>query len=379
MSRVIYAADLFCGAGGSSTGLLQAAAERGMGVVLIAINHWETAIETHAANHPEANHLCASLDQLDPSKVVPRGKLDLLLASPECTHHSTARGGKPMSDQSRASAWHVLHWAERLRVENIVIENVREFMGWGPLGANGRPIERRKGETFGAWLAALRSLGYSVEFRVLNAADYGDATTRSRLFILATRKRGGVAWPEPSHGRKRASDLFAGDVQPWRSAREVIDWSIEGSSIFERSKPLAERTLARIAEGLRRFGGAEFLLGQQSGAVARPVSAPMPTVATSGAISLCEPFLVQYNGTSESRPVSAPIGTLTTRDRFGLVEPRNYDVRFRMLQPHELAAAMSFPVGYKFAGNRGEVVKQIGNAVAVRTAKALCGAALGAA
>ncbi len=167
MSHNILAADLFCGAGGTSTGLLLAAERLGLNVDLMAINHWEVAIATHSANHPHAVHLCESLDGVDPRKVVPGGRLDLLMASPECTHHSKARGGKPRSDQSRASAWHVLRWAEALHVENILIENVEEFKTWCPLGENGQPIERLKGKTYLAFLAALRSLGYHVSVRVL--------------------------------------------------------------------------------------------------------------------------------------------------------------------------------------------------------------------
>jgi DNA (cytosine-5)-methyltransferase 1 len=415
--KTLRVADLFCGAGGTSAGLYRTAERLGLGVELLAINHWETAVETHAQNHPGANHLCASLDQVDPSKVVPDGKLDLLLASPECVHFSNARGDKPCNDQSRASAWHVLHWAERLRVESILLENVREFASWGPLGRDGRPVKSRRGETFAAWLAALRSLGYQVEYRLLNAADYGGATTRTRLFVMATRQHRGPRWPRPTHEKLSKEGLCAGDLLPWRPARTVIDWALPSESIFGRKRPLAEKTLARIEEGLRRFCGLTlepFVLQQQGGGVARAVSQPLPTVATKGAISLVEPFLVprygeregqrprthslgapmptipatcqhglvepflvRYHGNGGAESVDRPLPTITTRDRFGLVQPMHLDIRLRMLQPHELAAAMSFPPGYRFAGTRSEVVKQIGNAVEVNTAAALCEAALG--
>lgn len=477
----LRAADLFCGAGGTSTGLYRACDRLGAKLELLAVNHWSTAVETHAKNHPAARHLCASLDSLNPRDAV-RGRLDLLVASPECTHHSAARGGKPMNDQSRASAWCVVRWAEALLPETILVENVREFRTWGPLGANGRPLKRRAGETFDAWIGALRSLGYTVDTRLLNAADFGEATTRTRLFVVARRGRGPVPWPSPTHARGGSAELF-GKRGAWRPAREVIDWSIEAPSIFGRKRPLAPATLARIAEGLRRFGGdaAEpflvllrgtgtarsvevpvpaltaggehvglaqpFVLQQQSGGVARAVSEPIPTLATKGAVSLvepfivpfmgerdgqrprtrdvrdplptvttrnpiglaqpfvlpvthgrdssrrarsvegplptitsanrgelgiCEPFLVPYYGTARPRDVSAPVPTLTTKDRLGLVEPgAQLDIRFRMLQPHELARAMGFPDDYRFAGNRGDVVRQIGNAVSVTLAEAL--------
>lgn len=393
---MIRAVDLFCGAGGTSEGLAQAAAALGKPLQLTAINHWHTAVETHSRNHPDAEHLCADIDSLTPGKVV-RGKLDLLVASPSCVQHSMARGNRTIDDQDRASAWCVVRWAESLRPRFICVENVSEWQKWGPLTLEGRPWKGREGETFRAWVAALESCGYRVAMRVLNAADFGDATTRRRLFILAWRGRGSALWPEETHAEHPGSDLF-GPRSPWRAAREVIDWEIQGGSIFDRRKPLAAKTLQRIADGLRRFGGAAadpwlrmldggapepadpvepFMLGQQSGAVARPVSKPVPTVATSGAVSLIEPFVVSYYGTGGATATRQPLPTITTRDRFGLVEPRLADIRFRMLQPHELSAAQGFPADYSFAGTKSEVVKQVGNSVPVGTARALCSGLLG--
>lgn len=536
--KQLFCADLFCGAGGTSTGLLRAAVELGRRVDLLAINHWNLAIDTHTANHPLVRHLCESLDHIDPVRVVPGGRLDLLCASPECTHHSRARGGKPCSDQSRASAWKIVDWCAKLHVENLLIENVREFKDWGPLTKKGRPMKRKKGKTFEAFLNALRSQFAHVEWRVLNCADFGDPTTRVRLFIMARRSRP-IVWPAPSHTSSPSPLAEQGEragvrgLARWKAAREVIDWALKGQSIFTRKKPLSSNTLRRIEAGLRKFGGEvepfivhlrgtspsqvngsalsveqpvptltasgapvalcepfilplegfhrgnaprsvekplptitsrgggalcepflvpfhgerdgqeprthsveepvpvvactetlglcepflvkfhgshkgrsdgdnrvyplsdpvptldtsnrvgicePLILGQQSCAAARPVSEPLPTVAAAGAIALVEPFLVKYYGTGQARPVSAPLDTVTSRDRFGLAMPevqvdgQTYvlDIRFRMLQPHELAQAMSFPADYAFAGNREARVKQIGNAVPVETAKALC-------
>lgn len=405
---IIHAADLFCGAGGSSTGLANACRSLGYKLDLLAINHWQVAIQTHTANHPDVRHLCESLDNINPRKVC-RDRLDLLVASPECIHHSNARGGRPMLDQSRASAWHVLRWAESLRIDNIIIENVPEFLQWGPLGANGRPLKSRKGETFRAWAAALESLGYRVEHRILNAADYGDPTSRRRLFVLARRGNRRIAWPEPTHF-PTSGDLF-GPRKAYRTAREIIDWSIPGKSIFGRKKPLAEKTLARIEAGIRKFWGDSFLLMLTHGGRLLDIDKPLPVITTAhngeialiqpftvvlrqngGALSLdaplptltaggthlglLQPFLVKYNGTALACSLDDPLDTVTAKHRYGLVEPagetRLADILFRMLQPHELAAAMGFPAGYKFAGTKTETVRQIGNAVPVGLAQALC-------
>ncbi len=487
--KIIQAADLFCGAGGTSSGLYDACVGIGVGLDLVAVNHWTIAVETHRVNHPDARHICATIETVNPREAVPGGHLNILVASPECTHHSIARGGKPVSDQLRASAWHILRWVEMLRIDNLLIENVREFRDWGPTGANSKPLKRRKGETYQAFLTALRSMNYNVEDRVLNAADYGDPTSRNRLFIMARRGEKKIDWPKAAYGENVNRDLFGETLKPYRSAREIIDWDLPGESIFRRKKPLAAATMARIAAGLKKYGGKNaepflvmmygsndarsidrpvptitaggnhiglcnpfvihtnhtggdrahdidrplptvtcghrgemaliepFLLQQQSCGAPRTVNSPVPTIATKGAIALvepfmikyhgnhrgkndgerrvhsleepiptldtsnryglCEPFITKYYGTGQTASLNQPLDTITTKDRFGLVEPMNdgeavYDIRFRMLQPHELAAAMSFERGYQFTGNKTDQIKQIGNAVPVRTAGALC-------
>jgi DNA (cytosine-5)-methyltransferase 1 len=357
--RIVMAADLFCGGGGTSSGLWLACQQLKAKLQLLAVNHWNIAISTHQANHSYATHLCESIDNVDPRKAVPGGKLNLLVASPECTHHSNARGGKPMSDQSRASAWHILRWAEALYIDSIIIENVREFKTWGPIGQNGRPMKSKRGETYLAFLNSLRSLGYTVEDRVLNSADFGDPTTRERLFIMARRGGRKITWPEPTHASDPTETLF-GKLEPWRPARDIIDWSIQGGSIFNRKRPLAPATLSRIEAGLRKFGGLSadpflvilrrhadarslneplptltaggqhlalcepFVLQQQSGGVARSVDQPLPTVATKGAISLVQPFIMPVNHGAEDRrsySLERPMPTVTTVDAWGFVEP----------------------------------------------------------
>lgn len=561
----IKVADLFCGCGGTSTGVSQFAESVGRKLDLVAVNHWDRAVETHAANHPAANHFCQDLTRLKPGEAVPGGKLDLLVASPECTHHSNARGGKPKNDQSRASAWVVLEWVNALLVDRVLIENVPEFVSWGPIGADGKALVSKRGETFAAFTNALKASGYRVEYRVLNAADYGAATSRRRLFIQAVKGRRKIVWPSPSHAKDQRATLF-GVLPKWRAAREIIDWTLLGDSVFTRKRPLSPNTMARIEAGLRKFGGTAaepfivamnylkergndgravhgldeplptitsqgnrfaFIVptnygerngqsprthstdsplptvvagGQVHGLVegcmvqlthggreldvgeplptittakrgeigvvqpfilphrqfeqmdvddpdrplrtvtaqnggcnalvqpmivsaggprvdARPVSEPMNTVLTRDHMALVEPFLASFNGKPEedrrrhdlsnplptqhcsnrfglvepfitpyygtSGPASTkePLPTVTTNDRFGLVEPDavRLDIRFRMLQPHELKAAMGFPADYKITGNRGEQVKQIGNAVEVHQARALAMASLGGA
>lgn len=341
-ARKFVACDLFCGGGGTSKGFGLACEEIGIkSVRLIAINHWKIAIDTHARNHPWAEHHCARVDQLDPRKLVPEGRLNILVASPECTNHANARGGRPINDQSRATAWDILKWLQELYVENVLIENIREIMDWGPLGANNRPLKSKKGEIFYAWVEAIRRCGYQVDHRVLNAADFGDATTRRRFFLLARRGNRKISWPEPSHAKDAAKtgDLFMG-LKPWRPAREVIDWSVKGESIFNRDKPLARNTLRRIEAGLRKFGGAAaepFLVvlrgteDRQVAASHRSLSEPLPSISAGGVhAGLVEPapFVVGLEQTGSNgrqvRTAEEPIPSVTTRGRIGLVEPRAF-------------------------------------------------------
>jgi len=399
VKNTLTMADLFCGAGGTSTGAVQAAESLGMSVNLTAVNHWDRAVSTHSANHPGARHLCASIDSLNPRDLFKEGQLDLLWGSPECTHHSRARGGRPMLDQSRATAWCITRWAEALRPSVVMIENVPEFLEWGPLGSDGKPLQSRKGETFQAWVQTLRSIGYTVDWRVLCAADYGDPTTRHRLFVQAVRGRRRILWPEPTHTRE--PDLF-GKPQWKSSGKHAIDWSLPINDICDRKRPLAPKTMARIREGLSKHGGRPFivamehggrtvsaaqplptvtcarggamgvayLLPQQSAGRLRPVTEPCPTVSTSGAIAL----VVEYYGNGKARPVSEPLPTVTCNDRFALVQASSQRIAFRMLQPHELAAAQGFPRGYQFTGTKTEQVRQIGNAVPCGFSRALVAA-----
>lgn len=244
MSDRVTAVDLFCGAGGLSTALALACEELNRDVELVAVNHWTKAIETHRRNHPWATHLNAKVEEIHPPDIVEPGTLDILVAAPECTHFSTARGGKPVNEQKRASPMHVLDWVGKLQPRTILLENVPEFASWGPI-VDGQPT--RDGTKFDAWKAQLEADRYSVKYGTLNAADYGDATSRKRLFVLARRDYE-PEWPEPTH----SDDGEEAGTQHWRPAAEIIDWSDAGESIWARSRPLSNNTMKRIAEGIRR-------------------------------------------------------------------------------------------------------------------------------
>lgn len=377
----LHIVDMFCGGGGESVGLIEAAELNGYKIHLTAINHWERAIETHAANYPSAEHLCESIEHLDPIKVIPEQRLDLLWASPECTHHSLARGGRPRSEQSRATAWAILKWASELWIERIIIENVPEFLTWGPLDKDGKLIKSRSGSTFKAFVQSLRSLGYTIDWRVLCAADYGVPTIRKRLFIQAVKGRKKIIWPQPTHYKDK-NNLFG--LPQWKSAREIIDWSIPCPSIFTRKKPLVTATLRRIEIGVKKFGGIHtnsFLAVLRGTGTARDIGLPLPSITCSGAHhALVTPFVTAISQAStkdRSRNIHKPLSTICTKNEHCLVSPSfistgyRFDIGFRMLQPHELALASGFPANYIFTGNCAERVKQIGNAVPPGFAKAL--------
>lgn len=326
MAKKMLVADLLCGAGGSSTGAQRALRELGLEMELVCLNHWPTAIETHTLNHPEARHYVQDISTVRPHMVVPEGYLDLLMASPTCTHHSVARGGKPTSDQQRSDPWHIITWLTELRVKRIIIENVWEFIGWGPVDhRTGKPVKSRKGEYFHAWIETIKRLGFEPEWRKLNAADYGDATTRQRFILMARSDGRKVSWPMPTH-RKRGTEtggLFD-TMQPWRPAREIIDWKIKGRSIFNRKKPLAPKTLMRIYAGAVKHDWPQpFIVVLRNHMAAQGLDVPLPTIAANGQhIALAEPVIMNGRKGNQALPVSeAPIPTLDTKGGVWLAEP----------------------------------------------------------
>lgn len=318
--------DLFCGAGGMTQGATQAGID-----VKFAINHWHPAIESHRQNHPECAHWCAKLSEIDPytDPKVPRNNIFVLFGGPSCTHHSTARGGRPVNDQMRTHPYEMLAWVDACRPKWLVVENVPEFQNWGPLGSDNRPLKSRRGETFQAWINSLRSHNYVVEWRVLNAADFGAPTRRKRLFVVARRGNRKIPWPEPTHAPADKADELG--LLPWRPVSECIDWSDLGSSIFSRKKPLADNTVKRIEAGLKKFvepyivkmrGGSDSHIDSS----AESVGDPIRTITAGGThYGVATPFLsVYHNGDDSERrtaSIEEPIGTLDTQNRYGLTLP----------------------------------------------------------
>ena len=253
--------DSFAGGGGASTGI-ELALGRSPDV---AINHDAAALAMHQANHPDTLHLINNIWQVDPAQVCKGRRVGLAWFSPDCKHHSKAKGGKPVKKNIRDLAWVVVLWAKRVRPEVILLENVEEFRDWGPLTADNRPCPDRRGQTFQAWVAELKRLGYKVEHRELRACDYGAPTIRKRLFLVARCDGRKIVWPEPTHGKPDSPEVQAGKRLPWRTAADIIDWSLPCPSIFDTAdqimakhglravRPLQDATLRRIARGVMRY------------------------------------------------------------------------------------------------------------------------------
>lgn len=481
--------DLFAGAGGESSGIMQAFEEADMKVELYAVNHWELAIETHGLNHPQAFHYVEDVFTGTAKKHIRDRRVGLLWASPECIFHSRARGkAGPCNEQSRAGINVVLDWCQDLTVDRVIVENVKEFLEFGELDSNGRPIPERKGKLFEKWVRDMQRLGYVLDYRILCAADYGAPTSRERLFVQAVRKKSGkrIIWPQPSHSREQ-----------WIPTSAIIDWDDLGTLLQDRKKPLCENTLRRIESGIRKHwgewaepyiailrgqsstrsihdplptlttgqhmalvvpvdngsnkGGARsvdaplstittkqrhgilqslvmgkhsnskanpvgeyplptlatesgpqiihpLIMGQHSGSQAKPSDKhpvptittiprvqlifplimgkhsdspatpananPLPTLSTKAGPQMINPLIVNYYGTGICHQVDEPLPTVTTKQRFGLLSPgQELALSYRMLNERELSRGTGFPEHYKFAGNKTQVVKQIGNAV----------------
>ena len=318
--------DLFAGGGGASLGVEMALGR----AVDVAINHSPEAVAIHAANHPTTRHFVQNIHSVLPREAVKGRPVDVLWASPDCKHFSKAKGTAPKERNIRELGWAVVRWVRDVRPKLVCVENVEEFLTWGPLDAEGQPIKARAGETFRRWAEAIRAEGYSLDWRTLRACDYGAPTIRRRLFVIARRDRKPIKWPEPTHGPGRG--------RPYRTAAECIDWSIPVPSIFDRKKPLAENTLRRIAEGLRRYvietdkpfivqpDQAGWILQANGGNIGRDPYWPMSTICQTGsqqqlANATLTPFIqhVQHGGRGRCgvMPADEPLRTITAYPKGG--------------------------------------------------------------
>jgi DNA (cytosine-5)-methyltransferase 1 len=307
--------DNFAGGGGASTGI-EAALGR---AVDIAINHDEQAIRMHEVNHPGTRHIRNNIWQIDPRDVTGGAPVDLAWFSPDCKHFSKAKGGKPREKSIRDLAWVVVLWAEKVRPAVILLENVEEFRTWGPIDDEGYPIKERAGETFDKWCRSLRKAGYKLQFRELRACDYGAPTIRKRFFMVARCDGKPIVWPEPTHGKPDSPEVLSGKRMAWRTAAEIIDWSIPCPSIFDRKKPLAEKTLRRIAHGIMKFvvnNPRPFIVPlthHQAGARGASVDQPMATVtgANRGEHAVVVPHVTKFRNGAVGHDIEEPLHTVT--------------------------------------------------------------------
>ncbi len=345
--------DNFAGGGGASTGI-EAAIGRS---VDIAINHDPDAIAMHKANHPASKHYCEDVWQVDPVVACAGHPVALAWFSPDCTHFSRAKGGKPVDKNIRGLAWVTVKWALLVRPRVIMLENVPEIQTWGPLGADGRPDKTRTGETFDGFIRALTTgmpkehpafgemcsalgigsnspeaarisagLGYDLEYRVLRSCDYGAPTTRTRFYLIARCDGRPIVWAEPTHAPKDSEAVRQGLKLQYRTAAECIDWSIPAQSIFERDKPLAENTLRRIARGIRKFvveNPEPFIVNYKFSNEPKGADEPLSTVTAVNNHYLVAPTLIQYHsetGKDEVRgqELSEPLMTVDTSPRYAL-------------------------------------------------------------
>ena len=330
--------DNFAGGGGASTGIELATGYS----VDIAINHDPEAIRMHKANHPNTKHYCENVWAVDPVKACNGHPVALAWFSPDCKHFSKAKGGKPKDKNIRGLAWVACRWAGLVRPRVIMLENVEEFKTWGPLNRKHHPIKSKQGKTFEKFVQQLTDLGYKVEFRELVAADYGAPTMRKRFFMIARCDGKPIVWPEPTHGPADSEAVKAGLLKPYVGAYTQIDFSRPCPSIFDTSeeikekygiravRPLAKKTMDRIARGLKKFvldNPEPFIIQCNHGGERRPndIREPMPTITGKHGYRVVEPVLTPYMGTNTTNhpggDCKAPIHTITTGNQQCLISP----------------------------------------------------------
>lgn len=409
--------DNFAGGGGASTGIELATGYS----VDIAINHDPESIKMHKANHPNTKHYCEDVWQVDPVEVCKKRPVALAWFSPDCKHFSKAKGGKPKDKFIRGLAWVACRWAGLVRPRVIMLENVEEFKTWGPLNRSHRPIKKKQGVTFRKFVTQLEDLGYEVEFKELVAADYGTPTMRKRFFLIARCDGKPIIWPEPTHAPADSNKVTSGHLKPYVGAYTQLDFSLPCPSIFDTAeeikrkygiravRPLAPKTMERIARGLKKFiidneepffvqvkhaknidslvspvliqyhsetsnrevrgqtienpimtvDGSNryglvtsFISKFYKSGIGQDVREPLHTVTTSpGHFGEVRAFLIKYYGEGTGQDIREPLDTVTTKDRFGLVTIQGVDyqivdIGLRMLEPRELYGCQGFPEDY---------------------------------
>lgn len=335
--------DNFAGGGGASTGIEMATGYS----VDIAINHDPEAIRMHQANHPATKHYCENVWAVDPVEACERHPVALAWFSPDCKHFSKAKGGKPKDKNIRGLAWVACRWAALVRPRVIMLENVEEFKTWGPLNRGHHPIKSKQGDTFRQFVKQLKDLGYEVQFKELVAADYGAPTMRKRFFMIARCDGAPIVWPKITHAPADSEAVKAGLLKPYVGAYTQLDFSLPCPSIFDTSeqikekygiravRPLAPKTMQRIARGLKKFvldNPEPFIVpigyGERIGQAPRvhDIKKPLPTIVSSGKHYLCEPRLAPiidktYGGNYQGggSKIEDPVGTITTIDHNRLV------------------------------------------------------------
>lgn len=406
MKRLLYI-DLFCGAGGTSTGV-NAARIKGekCADVIACVNHDANAIASHASNHPEALHFTEDIRTLELSPLVAHtakkraeypDAFVVLWASLECTNFSKAKGGQPRDADSRTLAEHLFRYIEAINPDYIQIENVEEFMSWGDMDENGKPLSMDRGRLYRRWVNNVKKYGYRFEYRILNSADYGAYTSRKRFFGIFAKKGLPIVFPEPTHSKEPQKTLF-NDLKRWKPVKDVLDLEDEGLSIFARKKALSEKTLERIYAGLVKFvaGGKDAF------------DVPANTVTTNPKFNLvtvkpCKSYyLMNPQFTSAGGSIDRPCFTLIARmdkmppylvatetgdiainvydtDSPMTIKIKEFmalygivDIKMRMLNINELKRIMGFPDNYVLVGTQADQKKFIGNAVEVNMARVLC-------
>lgn len=366
--------DNFAGGGGASTGIELATGYS----VDIAINHDPEAIRMHKTNHPNTRHYCESVWDVDPVKVCKGYPVGLAWFSPDCKHFSKAKGGKPKDKNIRGLAWVALRWAGKVRPRVIMLENVEEFKTWGPLNRSHRPIKSKQGVTYKKFVSQLKELGYTVESRELVAADYGAPTIRKRFFLIARCDGKPIMWPEPTHGPSDSLEVAAGLRLPYMGAYTQIDFSLPCPSIFDTAeeikekygiravRPLAPKTLERIARGLKKFvlDNAEPFIVQvnhsgSSSDYCHSMNDPLKVITSKHGFGIVEPYMVQIGQTGftadRSKDVREPLTTIVSKNEHCLVEVKTAPC-IMCNNENNVGASVENPLPTITTGNRNFVV-----------------------